>query len=166
MIIRPEHPCDVDGIDRVIQEAFAGAPHSDGNEAAIVRNLRGSEGLAISLVAEEDEIIGHIAVSPVSFPDRTDRWFGLGPVAVRPDRQGDRIGARLIEQALADLRERGASGCVVLGDPAFYGRFGFRNDPSASFPGVPTEYFQLVVFKGDTPRGPVTYHPAFYAIKP
>ena len=54
-----------------------------------------------------------------------------------------------------------AQGCVLLGDPAFYGRFGFVVRPGLVLPGVPPEYFQAVSFHGAWPVGEVRYHAAF-----
>jgi putative acetyltransferase len=67
-----------------------------------------------------------------------------------------------VQTALDQLREQGASGCVVLGEPGFYGRFGFAPEPGLILPGVPPEYFQALAF-GDRlpPMGEVEYHPAF-----
>ena len=59
-------------------------------------------------------------------------------------------------------REKGAAGCVVLGEPAYYGRFGFLADPALVFPGAPAEYFQVLAFGSSRPRGVVSYHAAFY----
>jgi predicted N-acetyltransferase YhbS len=68
-----------------------------------------------------------------------------------------------MREALRLLRDRGASGCVVLGEPEYYSRFGFQADPNLVFPGVPSEYFQTVSFDSSRPRGTVTYHRAFSA---
>lgn len=164
MIIRPEHPLDIPAIRALITAAFAGAPHSSGTEAAIVDALRNARALALSLVAvDEEEVIGHAAFSPVAIDGQAGSWFGLGPVAVRPDRQRGGVGRTLIAEGLRQLRERGAKGCVVLGDPAYYGRFGFRADPALCYPGVPALYFQRLGFDGDGPTGTVAYHPAFTA---
>ena len=57
----------------------------------------------------------------------------------------------------------GAEGCVVLGDPRYYGRFGFTNDPELRYGDVPPEYFQQLLLKGVTPKGEVAYHPSFDA---
>src|SRR5690606_18603384 len=115
-------------IHTLVAAAFDGHPHSDGSEPAIVDRLRADGDLTISLVAEDGgEIVGHIAFSPVTISDGNEGWFGLGPVAVAPQRQREGIGAALIEHGLALLRERGSAGCVVLGDPAYYGRFGFTH---------------------------------------
>jgi putative acetyltransferase len=68
-----------------------------------------------------------------------------------------------MSEALKTLRERGASGCVVLGEPAYYGRFGFKAVPSLVLPGVPPQYFQALSFDSPNARGIVTYHEAFNA---
>ena len=79
--------------------------------------------------------------SPVLIDGEECGWFGLGPVAVEPERQRERIGTALIEHGLAHLRARGARGCVVLGDPAYYRRFGFEPDRTLAYPAAPAEYF-------------------------
>ena len=78
-----------------------------------------------------------------------------------PALQGKGIGSRLVRRALTEVRERDAAGCVVLGEPAYYGRFGFRLEAGLKLPGVPAEYFQAVAFRGVVPRGTVAFHPAF-----
>lgn len=160
--IRPEGAGDERAIHDVVHAAFDGHPHSDGSEPAIVDRLRADGDLTISLVAEDGgEIVGHVAFSPVTISDGSEGWFGLGPVAVAPRRQREGIGAALIEQGLALLRERAASGCVVLGDPAYYERFGFLRDPALVYPGPPPEYFQRLVIGTSGASGVVTYAPAF-----
>ena len=68
-----------------------------------------------------------------------------------------------MKSALAALKEMGASGCVLLGEPDYYGRFGFKVVEGLVLPGVPTEYFQALSFGDAFPRGEVTYHDAFSA---
>ena len=149
-------------ITALIEEAFASAEHSDGTEAQIVERLRKASALTLSLIAEDDgEIVGHVAFSPVTVNGQAAGWFGLGPVAVRPDLQRKGIGDALVSEGLANLVAYGAAGCVVLGDPKYYGRFGFATKPSLRFPGPPAEYFQALAFGGDVPSGTVAYHPAF-----
>lgn len=162
MKIRPERSGDEKAIESVITAAFARAPHSDGNEAAIVARLRESGGLAMATVAEEGcDLVGYAAFSPVTIGSRQCRWFGLGPFAVSPNRQREGIGSALIEDGLSQLVGRGAAGCVVLGDPGFYGRFGFKADRRLILSGPPPEYFLALPFAGTIPRGIVRYHPAF-----
>jgi len=160
--IRPEIPQDHAMIGVVTQAAFAGAPHSDGSEVGIVERLRADGDLALSLIAEDGtRIIGHIALSPVTISDGTEGWFGLGPISVLPSLQAQGIGARLMQRAIADMRERGARGIVLLGDPAYYTRFGFEHDPSLRYPGPPPAYFQRLVLDGRAPSGTVTYAKGF-----
>lgn len=162
--IRPERPEDADAIRAVTQAAFAGASHSSGTEAAIVDALRAAGALTVSLVAlQNGAVAGHVAFSPVTIDGKAGAWFGLGPVSVRPDRQRAGVGRALIGQGLDRLKRMGAEGCVVLGDPGYYGRFGFQSDRALRYADVPPEYFQRLVFAGPAPRGEVAYHPGFAA---
>jgi putative acetyltransferase len=155
-------PADEAAIASVITAAFLEAEHSGGNEADIVEALREASSLTLSLVATEDAtIVGHVAFSPVTVDGRSEGWFGLGPVAVVPDRQRQGIGGALIEAGLRELRAQGSRGCVVLGDPAYYRRFGFRADPNLRLAGAPVGYFQRLPFKEQPCGGLVNYHPAF-----
>ncbi|KWR91467.1 GNAT family N-acetyltransferase [Cupriavidus sp. IDO] len=164
--IRSESAADAEDIAQLIAEAFLDAPHTSHTEQYIVNALRDAGQLTISLVAEDnDTIVGHVAISPVSVSDGSSGWYGLGPIAVAPQRQGQGIGGQLMTQALAGLRRLGAAGCVVLGDPAYYGRFGFRANPSLVLADVPPEFFQAFSFDGKTPAGTVSYSEAFGAVK-
>lgn len=73
------------------------------------------------------------------------------------------IGSRLIRQLLAELQERHAAGCVVLGDPNYYGRFGFQAQTALTLPGVPQDYFRAIAFQGALPCAEVAFHNAFNA---
>lgn len=68
-----------------------------------------------------------------------------------------------MNRAMQWLREQGASGCVLLGDPGYYSRFGFKLEPGLVLQNVPPEYFQALSFSLPLPRGIVTYHQAFSA---
>jgi predicted N-acetyltransferase YhbS len=68
-----------------------------------------------------------------------------------------------MKAALAQLQDQGATGCVVLGDPDYYGRFGFKANAGLELPGVPQEYFQALSFSSDLPVGTVQYHESFDA---
>ena len=68
-----------------------------------------------------------------------------------------------MESALGDLEVRGAAGCVVLGEPGYYERFGFKVVEGLTFTGAPAEYFQAKSYDGRFPKGEVAYHEAFSA---
>ncbi len=162
MHIRRETPEDAAEIRSLTDEAFRNAAHSSGKEGEIVDALRAAKALALSLVMEEDRrLLGHVAFSPVLIGGEDKGWYGLGPVSVLPDRQGEGIGGMLIREGLAILRQEGAKGCVLMGDPGYYGRFGFRADQRLKLPGVPAEYFQCLAFGPDMPEGDVAYDMAF-----
>lgn len=164
MTIRNEQPQDIEAINRLTEAAFRNEEYSSHTEHFIVNALRRTGQLSISLVAaEHDEILGHVAISPVSISSGVTGWYGLGPISVRPDRQGKGIGSALMWAALQQLRQQGAAGCVVLGDPAYYGRFGFKAHPGLELPDVPPEYFQALSFTGELPVGVVKYAAAFDA---
>ena len=161
--IRPERPGDERAIHALTEAAFRDMPHADGDEQDLVDRLRADGDLVLSLVATnmDEAIVGHIAFSPVTISDGTRDWFGLGPVSVIPSAQRGGIGAALVERGIADMRERGARGIVLLGDPNYYARFGFEHDPQLAYPGPPAEYFQRLVLTDDAPAGTVRYAPAF-----
>jgi len=163
-VIRPERDGEQTAIAALVQAAFAGHPHSAGTEAAIVRELRAAGALTLSLVAldEAGAPIGHLAASPVRVAGRDPGWLGLGPIAVAPGRQRQGVGSALIRQALDGLHRLGAAGCVLVGDPAYYGRFGFAPRPGLVYPGLPSELFMaLPLSAAALPQGEVRYHPAF-----
>ncbi len=162
--IRDETAADVQAIESVTIAAFLHAPHTDHTEQFIVRSLRDSGSLSISLVAEaEGTVVGHVAVSAVFILSGAKGWFGLGPLSVLPQHQRRGVGSLLMHETLRRLRERGAAGCVLLGEPQYYSRFGFNADPSLVLPGVPPEYFQAISFDSSRPSGTVSYHRAFGA---
>ncbi|MGY6555476.1 MAG: GNAT family N-acetyltransferase [Wenzhouxiangella sp.] len=164
IVIRDESPADISAIHAVTKAAFLSATHTDHTEHYIVDALRKADALRISLVAEQGgTVVGHVAVSPVSVSDGSTEWLGLGPVSVIPELQGQGIGSLLVTEALRRLQENGAAGCVVLGDPAYYSRFGFKACAEITLPGLPPEYFQALALTSRMPRGVVTYHEAFSA---
>lgn len=164
MEIRPERAEDAAAIEANTVAAFADHPHSRQTEHLLVAELRRAGALCLSLVAEEaGDVVGHAAFSPVTIDGDDRGWVGAGPVSVRPDRQRRGIGSALMRTALHELRERGVGGCVLVGDPAFYGRFGFARCAGLTLDGVPPEVFLALVLRDPVPAGVVTFHPAFAA---
>jgi putative acetyltransferase len=164
MEIRFEQSEDLAAIRTLTFAAFENAPHSTQTEAAIIDALRAAGALTISLVAVDAEVlVGHVAFSPVTINGEVSGWYGLGPVSVRPDRQRKGVGRALIQTGLDHLRAMNAQGCVVLGDPLYYGRFGFISDPNLRYGNVPPEYFQRLAFSDEVPKGEVLFHTGFDA---
>ncbi len=162
MQIRPERPQDAATIRALTDAAFKGMAFSDQTEAKVIEGLRAAGALTLSLVATEgDDILGHVAFSPVTINAEAGDWYGLGPVSVWPDRQRAGIGQALIRDGLQRLRLLGAGGCVLLGAPAYYSRFGFESDPELYEVGAPPGAFQRLSLSGARPRGEVRFHPAF-----
>lgn len=85
--IRQEAAGDEAAIAHVTKAAFAGKAYADGDEAELPGRLREAGALVLSLVAvERKQIIGHACLSPATVGD--EKWLGLGPVSVVPDKQG------------------------------------------------------------------------------
>lgn len=161
--IETERPGDANEISHLTTTAFAPMPFSAGDEARVIDALRGAGALSISLVAitAEGELVGHIAFSPVRIHDQPGDWYGLGPVSVAPRMQRQGVGSALIGDGLDRLRDRNAAGCVLLGNPDYYRRFGFLSDPALTYQGQPNRYFQRLVLKGPAAQGDASFHPAF-----
>jgi putative acetyltransferase len=160
MILRDELPADHAAIWQVVHAAFGSA-----GEADLVDRLRADGDVAVSLVAVEGEaIVGHVLLSRMQAPFRA---LGLAPVSVRPDRQRSGVGSALVREALARAKAEGFEAVFVLGDPAYYGRFGF--DP-ATAQGFASPYagphLMAVALTGPLPvtSGRVDYAPAFAAL--
>ena len=157
--IRPEAHEDVSDIRGVIAAAFA---NGKGTENDIVDRLRRNGTLEMSLVAERDgRIIGHVAFSPVRLNGEPSKIVALGPLAVHPNNQGNGIGSRLVRTGLAKMAAAGATGCVVLGDPKYYSRFGFEVGTGVRAKGLPDAYFQYLSFDKAAVVGNISYDAAF-----
>ena len=164
MRIRDERPEDVQTIYDLTQAAFKTMPYSAGDEQDLINALRNDGALMVSLVAERgDKIIGHVAFSRVKIDGQPGNWFDLGPVSVKPALQSLGIGSALIREGIKRIEAMGAEGCVLLGYPSYYGRFGFHHDSELTYLGQANPNFQQLTLKGTTPKGDVVYHAAFYA---
>jgi putative acetyltransferase len=132
--LRPEEPADAAAIRRVLVEAFARRDTAVPAEVALVEALRGGEAWLpeLSMVAEADgRIVGYALLSRVWVEPGAVPALALGPVAVRPSLNGRGFGTAMVRAALDAATELGERLVVVLGNPAFYRRFGFV--PAARF---------------------------------
>jgi putative acetyltransferase len=159
--LRPERPADHQGIGDVHDQAFGGR-----QESLLVEALRAEGSAILALVAEDDDgILGHVMFSRMEAPFRA---LGLGPVGVRPARQRAGIGTALIRRAITDAAGEGWDAIFVVGDPAYYRRFGF--DPQAAS-GFESPYAgpYLMMLPLGTPAssvrtGKIEYAPAFASL--
>lgn len=164
IIIRNETNADVGAIAEVTVAAFKTLEISNNTEQFIISALRAAKALAVSLVAELDgRVVGHVAFSPVTLPDGTPNWYGLGPLSVLPAYHRQGIGTALVQEGLFRLKELNATGCCVVGHPDYYMKFGFESPPGLVLEGVPPEVFFALSFDGRTPEGKVAFHEAFRA---
>ncbi|NJB68513.1 putative N-acetyltransferase YhbS/diadenosine tetraphosphate (Ap4A) HIT family hydrolase [Desulfobaculum xiamenense] len=159
--IREERPSDHAAIRELLLEAFADHPYSHQTEHLIVEGLREDNALTLGLVVEDElGVAGYVAFSPVDVAGR-EGWYGLGPLAVFRRCRRDGLGSMLVREGLDALRRMGAHGCVLVGDPVFYGRFGFRSVPGLGMSGVPDEFVLALAFSDAPARGEIVFHRAF-----
>lgn len=161
--IRPEQAGDQAAIHAVTEAAFAGHPHSEGTEPAIVDALRRDGDLTLSLVALDGEgaVVGHAAFSAAILSNGEQGWEVLGPISVQPERHGQGIARAMLAEAERTLRDRGAKGIVLLGDPALYARLGFTRETPLHITGPLAPYFHARHFVSEVPDGSVSFAPAF-----
>jgi putative acetyltransferase len=170
VLVRREGPDDVDAVRAVVGAAF---PAPDGAaepvEVGLLDALRTDPGWlpAFSLVAADPsgEVVGHVVATRGDVDGHPA--LGLGPIAVRPDRQGRGVGTALVHAVLGAAEARDEVLVALLGEPAYYGRFGFRpatehgvTSPDAGWGG----YFQVRALTRETPRGTFRYAAPFAAL--
>jgi putative acetyltransferase len=161
MIVRPETPTDLDAIRHINIVAFDDHPKSVHNEHLIVDALRDAGALQLSLVAEQDgEVVGHVAFSAASIGGIGD-WTLLGPVGVLPQWQRQGVGGALIREGLETMGARGVRGCALVGNAAYYRRFGFAQRVGVTCGDTPEAAILCLPMLGDAPSGELAYHLAF-----
>jgi putative acetyltransferase len=165
MIVRPETAGDIAAIGDVIRRAFESRNEAC-EEADLVNRLRRDGDMVLSLVAEQDgQLVGHVGFSRLWIVQDARRIPGisLAPLAVAPDRQRKGLGRALVEAGHALLRDSGEAIAFVLGDPAYYGRFGYSLALAATFDcRYVGPHFQALRLSSSAPdAGSVEYAPAF-----
>ena len=161
MHVRDEAPGESLKVRRVVEAAFGQA-----DEADLVDALRASGDVVLSLVAEdEDEIVGHLLFSKLQAPSHC---LALAPLAVLPRHQTQGIGTALVEEGLARAKRDAWQAVFVLGDPDYYGRFGFALSSTEKFETTyPKSHFMaldLVPRALSKRDGAVIYAPPFLAL--
>lgn len=160
MNIRRAEPRDHPAIREVLLAAFPGP-----GEADLVESLRSDGDAAIELVGDDcGAVVGHILFSPMQAPFRA---LALAPLSVIPDRHRQGIGIALVEAGRGIAREQGWDAVFLLGDPEYYGRFGYDLALAAGFSSpYAGPHFMALALRGALPerRGEVHYAPAFAAL--
>ncbi|MGI9257977.1 MAG: GNAT family N-acetyltransferase [Gammaproteobacteria bacterium] len=130
LFIRESRQDDLVAVESLYKEAF---PNE--NLTPLVRDLL-DDGLdAISLVGTIDEqLVGHVVFTKCGVAGKSVNLALLGPLAVAPSWQGQGIGSAIVRAGLQRVEDAGVDRVYVLGDPAYYGRFGFRAESSVQPP--------------------------------
>ncbi len=112
---------DLTSIETLYSDAFP-----DEDLLPLVVELLHEPALVLSLVATfEDSIVGHVLFTRCGLAGGSKEFALLGPLAVVPARQRQGIGGALVRAGFERQRSLGRSRVFVLGDPRYYGRFGF-----------------------------------------
>ena len=157
--IRGERPDDADAVHTLLLECFPTEA-----EANLVRQLRQDGDTAFSFVAlVGDAVVGHVVFSRLVAPESC---LALAPVAVTGNRRRQGIAATLIETGIAGAREQGVAMVVVLGDPAYYRRFGFseRTVQGMSSPYAGPNLMGLALATEGTCGNEIVHPPAFESV--
>jgi putative acetyltransferase len=126
---RQSKPSDLPGLEALYPAAFP-----DEDLLGLVRDLE-AESDVLSLVLDQSgAIIGHVAFTPCTVEGKRQLLALLGPLAIHPQNQREGWGGALVREGLVRLRNQSVTGVLVLGDPAYYGRFGFQAEPDIAPP--------------------------------
>ena len=163
LVIRPAEAGDRTAIRRLLDAAFEGPA-----EGELVERLVADRDVVLELVAtQEGDIVGHVLFSRlrVEADGRAVEAVALAPLAAAPASQRTGIGTALVENAHNVLRETGETLSVVLGDPAYYGRFGYRHPRAAGFASdYQCEALQALAWGEAPAAGRLVYAPAFNSL--
>jgi putative acetyltransferase len=151
---------DAQAIHVLTRDAFAPMSFADENDQHLPARLQADGDLTLSLVAVSDDIIGHVAFSPVTIANATGNWYALGPISVLAARQRQGIGTLLAKTGLAYLKDIGTTGCVLTGNPDVYRPMGFSNDHALTYGDLNPQYILYLTLDGSIPTGEITFAPA------
>lgn len=165
LTIRADCAAHAAEIADITRAAFARRFGAGDSEVALIAALRAAGDVVVELAALEDgTVVGHAMFSRAAAQPAVCRVAALGPVAVRVDRQRHGIGDSLIRAGLAACADRGVEAVIVLGDPRYYGRFGFSVGLAAPLASpYAGAHFQALELRAGALHGgaAVAYAPAF-----
>ena len=135
--IRESRPSDAAGIEQLYVDAFP-----DEDLLPLVRELLDLRQSVTSLVGiREKVIVGHISFTFCCVEEGKDKVALLGPLAVTPALHKKGIGSALVQAGFKQMANAKIGYIFVLGDPAYYSRFGFKAEEKVSTPyPLPTEW--------------------------
>ncbi len=148
---RESLPNDAASIERLYREAFP-----DEDLLPLVRELQREGPNVVSLVAIADKaLVGHVIFTTCGIVGGAEKVALLGPLAIAPARQRQGIGSAIVRVGLQRLENADTSQVYVLGDPAYYRRFGFEPDDRVTPPyHLPEEWrdaWQSLNLRSDKP---------------
>ena len=160
-VIRPAGPKDRAAIRDLEERAFRRP-----EEADLVERLVADGDVVLELVAERDgQVRGHVLFSRLQVAGGTSSVpaVALAPIAVDPDHQGEGIGTELVTEGHLRLMAEHETLSIVLGDPGYYGRFGYTQERAAEFRSdYKSDALQAIAFEDDAPAsGRLVYPRAF-----
>ncbi|KAA0779358.1 N-acetyltransferase [Bacillus sp. AR2-1] len=158
--IRQEQQSDYKKTEEVVQQAFLKEEFSDKTERELVSRIRKCDAFIpeLSIVAVNEEIVGHILLSKIKIEQGATsvESLALAPVSVARGYQKKGIGGKLIGVALEKAKELGYGSVVVLGHPEYYPKFGFKKasewNIKAPFE-VPDEVFMVMELSENALQG-------------
>jgi putative acetyltransferase len=124
--IRTTEAGDIPSIKTLYQEAF-----DEEDLLPLVTELLDDTQNTLHLTAVmDDKPVGHITFTKCHASPKNFLLSLLGPMAVLPECQKQGIGSKLIAAGFERLKSQAITKVLVLGDPNFYGRSGFVEEPS------------------------------------
>jgi putative acetyltransferase len=163
VVMRMEQPTDAPQIRDLLEASFPGH-----GEALLVDRLRSAGDIVLSLVAEDGGIvIGYIAFARITVEGDAAPFsaVALAPLAVYSDYQSQGVATQLVREGHACLAFLGETLSVVLGEPQYYGRFGYSNRRVAGFENEYQSPYLMGLSFGAAPwEGRLVYPPAFGAL--
>lgn len=151
--IRKSQQGDSISIELLYRDAFP-----EENLLPLVKDLLREPSVVLSLAGFSDtSLVGHVVFTTCGIAGSADRVGLLGPLAVATACQRQGIGSALIRDGLLRLETARVSQVCVLGDPAYYGRFGFTPKaditPPYPLPAKWREAWQTIRLRPAAPPG-------------
>jgi predicted N-acetyltransferase YhbS len=161
LIIRQEKPEDFLNIYFLVKTAFQTAKVSNGAEQEYVKKLRASSNYIpeLALVTEQDaKLVAHIMLTKTYVVTGGSKFEALllAPLCVALEYRKHGVGSKLVAKSFEYAKNLGYTSVFVVGDPAFYGRFGFKSSVLFGInhvPLLPEQYVMVYELSPDALTG-------------